>query len=152
MLGRIRVGAVIQTALTAVQVIGLNAASVRRLASRYTGGTALDANLAGDFGKTRQSMSTSRAQFDVMNATALAAPGGAGQDGLAFAQEPMPISANTAGAGYAMNPIYDAAGNHQHPQIYQQNEGFVLSNFLALPIAGAIQVFIQVEWAEVASF
>jgi hypothetical protein len=146
------------TAATLTDHTSFDAFVGRTYTASHTGGTALTP--AGNDGKTRTSMGTSLATDIRISTTAALAGGTITLDASPFAQSirkgnrvnPAAATEETIQPSTdGMDLDFDMGGG-DHPQVFAQNEGFIIRNRTVWPAAGTGILSVTCVWAEVTAF
>lgn len=146
------------TAATLTDHTSFDAFVGRSFTASHTGGTALTPT--GNNAKTRTSMGTSLATDIRISTTAALAGGTITVDAFPFAQSIRKGNrVNPAAATEeTIQPTTDGMemdfdmGGGDHPEVFAQNEGFVIRNRTVWPAAGTGILTVLTVWAEVTAF
>jgi hypothetical protein len=149
LLKRLQIGWILTTALTAPQAIDFAVFRCTAFTAADTGGTALTP-FTGNNNKVRTSLMATSVVAD-MRIGALAA-GTRTVDANPFAYLPFmqQSAANTIFVtGVPMTDVYAENLLNEHPEMFGANEGFEVQVLTGFPAAGALKLYVAVEWAEV---
>ena len=151
----------VTTVFTAVQEIGLDAIIARSFTAADSSGTAI--TLGGNNQKMRTNMGTSlftsaaevrigatsivTAGTRTLDANAMIGASGITHDLNAAAATVQLIATPKIGFDWVADPSIG-----EHPVVLAQNEGVVVRNTVVFPAAGAARLWVQMVWAEVASY
>jgi hypothetical protein len=147
LLRNIRLGFIVTTAFTTAQGLAYQLLRANSFTASDSGGTALF--VAGG-NKHRNSMTNITSAPDIRIASTAALTAGT----RTLETVGMGIGGGAAQAvGAALNPI-DILENDagDHPFVLAQNEGFVLTNLIAMGAAGVIQLHVAVEFMEATAY
>ena len=144
---RISVGFITTTAFTTSQGLAFNLLAARSFTASDSGGTAIA--ITANQNKMRTSLATPT-NLDMRIATTGALTAGT----RTLDTVPFGVAGGAStGAGTAMSPQsllqHDAA---DYPLILVQNEGLVITNNFAMGAAGVINLHVNIEFAEMASY
>jgi hypothetical protein len=147
MIRRVQVGFGVTTAFTAAQLLAYNLLFARSFTASDSGGTAL---YTAGMNKHRTGFTNITSAPDIRIATTAALTAGT----RTLDTVPLGVAAGGATAvGVALSPVlllsHDAG---DYPVILAQNEGLVITNGVAMGAAGVINLHVNVEFAEVASY
>lgn len=149
MIRRIGLGFVTTTAFTAAQLLDWSLFIARNFTSSDSGGTAIA--LTGNNAKHRTSLA-SPTSIDMRIATTGALTAGT-RTLDANAKSQLSMWSGAQGAG--ITPGQDNLFSHtpgDHPIILQQNEGLVIANNTLMGAAGVGNLYVNLEFAETASY
>ena len=142
-----RVGFVVTTAFTTAQGLAYSLVKANSFTASDTGGTALF--VAGS-NKHRNSMTNITSAPDIRIGSTAALTAGT----RTLETVSMSIAGGAAQAVGAAMPIADLLENDagDHPLVLAQNEGFIVSNLIAMGAAGVIQLHVGIEFMEASSY
>lgn len=143
----VRVGFVVTTAFTTAQGLAYSLVKANSFTASDTGGTALF--VAGS-NKHRNSMTNITSAPDIRIGSTAALTAGT----RTLETVSMSIAGGAAQAVGAAMPITDLLENDagDHPLVLAQNEGFIVSNLIAMGAAGVIQLHVSIEFMEASSY
>lgn len=147
MVRRLSAGFITTTAFTAAQGLYYNMLKANAFTASDTGGTAL---YTAGANKHRNSFTNITSAPDIRIATTAALTAGT------RTLEAIPLAAacgtsNAVGASLAMSPLFSHDPG-DYPLILAQNEGFIITNGIAMGAAGVINLLINLEFAEATAF
>lgn len=144
---RVSVGFITTTAFTTAQGLGFNLFFARSFSASDTGGTAI--TLTGSQNKVRTSLATPTSLDCRISSTAALTAGTRTLDTVALGV----AGGASTGVGTALPPVtllqHDVG---DYPIVLAQNEGIVIANSLAMGAAGVINLYVNIEFAEMTSF
>jgi len=149
LLKRIQMGWILTTALTAAQAIDFAVYRCTGFTAADTGGTPLTP-FTGNNNKVRSGLMATSVVND-MRIGALAA-GTRTVDANPFGYLPFmqQAAANTIfSTGIPLTDVYAENLLNEHPEMFAANEGFEVQVLTGFPAAGAVKLYVVVEWAEV---
>lgn len=144
---RVALGFAVLTAFTTAQALTYSMIKANSFTVSDTGGTALYTAGANKFCNSMTNISSAP---DIRIAAAAALGAGTRtleSRGLGLYSG----SASALGAVAPISPIF-AHDPEDHPLVLAQNEGFIITNLIAMGVTGVIQLQVDVEFAEVTSF
>ena len=147
MFRRVSVGYVTTTAFTTAQGLIYNMIKANSFSASDTGGTAL---YTAGANKHRNSMTNITSAPDIRIASTAALTAGTRTlETVALAS----AAGTTSGVGTSMpiTPLFSHDPG-DYPLILAQNEGFIITNGIAMGAAGVINLIVNIEFAEAASF
>jgi hypothetical protein len=154
LLKRVSIGYALTTAFTTGQLLDLDIVRCTGFTASDTGGTALTPFTGNNNKKRSQLMNTSQLADLRISSTAALGAGTKTQDANPFGfvtATPLNLAVPTnltPGGGLPMTDIYVANENNEHPEAFQNNEGFNIRNMTAMGAAGVIKLYVVVSWVE----
>ena len=149
MIRRVGVGFVLTTAFTTAQILELGLIFARAFTASDSGGTAIA--ITGSNTKARTSLATPTSMDARISTTAALTAGTKTKDANHLGLVGAWCGAVGAGIAPSLNNLWSHdAGDY--PIILNQNEGINIDNVIVMGAAGVGTIYVNVEFAEVASF
>jgi hypothetical protein len=153
MIRRVEVGFATTTAFTAAQSVQYSMQIARSFTASDTGGTSLSLAQANT-GKMRTTMPSSA--FTSTGNIQIASTGAMSAGTRTLDSYPIAYAATFGPAASAIPTVMPITAMYQHqsgdyPLILANNEGFIVSNVIAMGAAGIINLTVNVEWMELSA-